>query len=324
MPSPTIATFLPFSCKRRISFSLSCGNTSATTLSTPTCFLIASAVLALSPVSMTTSIPKPDNSCIACLLVGFTTSATATTPISCPPLAKNNGVFPSTAIASPSWSNAPPSMPCADIRRRFPARQVTFWISPIIPCPGICLKLFTGRKPKAFFSASSTIASASGCSDIFSREAATCRSSSCEIPSFTSTFVTTGVPCVIVPVLSKTTVSMLCATSRASADLIKMPFDAPFPVPTMIAVGVARPRAQGQDMTRMEIPIERANSNPYPAKSHTITAIKAMPITTGTNTPLTLSASFAIGAFELVASSTSRTICANVVSSPTFVACILK
>ena len=48
--------------------------------------------------------------------------------------------------------------------------------------------------------------------------------------------------------------------------------------------------------------IERANSNPYPAKSHTITAIKAMPITTGTNTPLTLSASFAIGAFELVAS----------------------
>ena len=128
----------------------------------------------------------------------------------------------------------------------------------------------------------------------------------------------------IVPVLSKTTVSMLCATSRASADLIKMPFDAPFPVPTMIAVGVARPRAQGQDMTRMEIPIERANSNPYPAKSHTITAIKAMPITTGTNTPLTLSASFAIGAFELVASSTSRTICANVVSSPTFVACILK
>ena len=32
---------------------------------------------------------------------------------------------------------------------------------------------------------------------------------------------------------------MLCATSRASADLIKMPFDAPFPVPTMIAVGVA-------------------------------------------------------------------------------------
>ena len=44
----------------------------------------------------------------------------------------------------------------------------------------------------------------------------------------------------------------------------------------------------------------------------------------GTNTPLTLSASFAMGALELVASSTRRTICASVVSSPTLVACILK
>lgn len=60
---------------------------------------------------VTTSIPKLDNSCIVCLLVGFITSATATTPISCLPLAKNNGVFPSTTIAFPSWSNAPPSMP---------------------------------------------------------------------------------------------------------------------------------------------------------------------------------------------------------------------
>ena len=47
-------------------------------------------------------------------------------------------------------------------------------------------------------------------------------------------------------------------------------------------------------------------------------------MTTGTKTPLTLSASFAIGAFELVASSTSRTICASAVSSPTPVARILR
>ena len=106
--------------------------------------------------------------------------------------------------------------------------------------------------------------------------------------------------------------------------MIRIPFDAPFPVPTMIAVGVASPNAHGQEITRIEIPIERANSNPYPNSNHTITAIRAMLITTGTNTPLTLSASFAIGAFELVASSTRRTICERVVSSPTFVACILK
>ncbi len=36
MPSPTMATFLPPSCRRRISRSLSCGSTSATTRSTPT------------------------------------------------------------------------------------------------------------------------------------------------------------------------------------------------------------------------------------------------------------------------------------------------
>ena len=77
-----------------------------------------------------------------------------------------------------------------------------------------------------------------------------------------SIFVTTGVPWVMVPVLSRTTVSMLWAVSRASADLIRMPFVAPLPVPTIIAVGVASPSAQGQEMTRMEIPIERANSNP--------------------------------------------------------------
>ena len=72
----------------------------------------------------------------------------------------------------------------------------------------------------------------------------------------------------MVPVLSSTTVSMLCAVSSASADLIKIPFAAPLPVPTIIAVGVASPNAHGQEMTRTDIPMERANSRPYPAISH--------------------------------------------------------
>lgn len=50
----------------------------------------------------------------------------------------------------------------------------------------------------------------------------------------------------------------------------------------------------------------------------------AIVITTGTNTPLTLSAIFAIGAFELPASSTNLIICESVVFSPTFVAFIFK
>ena len=128
----------------------------------------------------------------------------------------------------------------------------------------------------------------------------------------------------MVPVLSKTTVLILCAVSNASADLIKIPFVAPLPVPTMIAVGVASPRAQGQEITKTEMPMDNANSKPYPANNQTTIAASAIVITTGTNTPLTLSASFAIGALELVASSTNRTIWARVVSSPTLVACILK
>ena len=43
----------------------------------------------------------------------------------------------------------------------------------------------------------------------------------------------------------------------------------------------------------------------------------AMAMTTGTNTPLTLSASRAMGALELLASSTRRMIWERVVSSPT-------
>ena len=49
-----------------------------------------------------------------------------------------------------------------------------------------------------------------------------------------------------------------------------------------------------------------------------------MAITTGTNTPATLSASLAIGALELVASSTRRMIWESAVSSPTFSARILQ
>ena len=87
-----------------------------------------------------------------------------------------------------------------------------------------------------------------------------------------------------------------------------------------MAVGVARPKAHGQEITSTEIPMERANSAEYPNNSQTILAATAMEITIGTNTPLTLSASFAIGALEELASSTSLMIWAKAVSSPTCVA----
>ena len=74
------------------------------------------------------------------------------------------------------------------------------------------------------------------------------------------TSVTTGLPCVSVPVLSNTTVSIIYIVSRADAFLKSIPFFAPWPVPTIIATGVANPRAQGHDITNTEMAKLSANS----------------------------------------------------------------
>ena len=95
-------------------------------------------------------------------------------------------------------------------------------------------------------------------------------------------------------------------------------------VPTIIATGVASPKAQGQDITNTEIAKFNADSILFVVISHIANVITAIAITIGTKTPATLSAIFSIGALETEASSTNFTILANVVSSPTFNACILN
>ena len=75
--------------------------------------------------------------------------------------------------------------------------------------------------------------------------------SSSPIPAQFMYSTTCGRPTVSVPVLSNATTSIARATSSACALLIRIPRDAPRPVPTMIAVGVARPSAQGHAMMRM-------------------------------------------------------------------------
>ena len=62
----------------------------------------------------------------------------------------------------------------------------------------------------------------------------------------TTTCVTEGFPSVNVTVLSNRTAFMPCATSKGSPPFIRIPFDAATAVPTIIAVGVARPKAHGQ------------------------------------------------------------------------------
>ena len=74
----------------------------------------------------------------------------------------------------------------------------------------------------------------------------------------TTTFSTDGFPAVIVPVLSIIRVSILFIFSNASAFLTNTPDCAPFPIPTMTDIGVAKPKAQGQAMINTAIAFTKA------------------------------------------------------------------
>ena len=63
-----------------------------------------------------------------------------------------------------------------------------------------------------------------------------------------------------VPVLSKITADKRLIFSRLAPPLIKIPFSAPIPVPTIIAVGVAKPSAQGQATTKTAIANRKLNT----------------------------------------------------------------
>ena len=97
----------------------------------------------------------------------------------------------------------------------------------------------------------------------------------------------------------------------------RMPFLAPMPLPTIMATGVARPRAQGQEMTRTQMAYSRALETGAPSRIHRMNTRIAMRITAGTKTADTLSAMRAMGALVAAASLTMRIIWAKVVSSPT-------
>ena len=98
-----------------------------------------------------------------------------------------------------------------------------------------------------------------------------------------------------------------------------MPALAPLPTPTIMAVGVASPKAHGQAMTSTATK-EMSPRDGEPAISHNTKASTAIPNTMGTNTEEILSASACIGALDPCASSTMRTILASIVSDPTRVA----
>ena len=148
------------------------------------------------------------------------------------------------------------------------------------------------------------IAVASGCSLLASSATAFSNNSVSDMPSAVMISVTCGSPHVMVPVLSNAIMLIFPVSSKETAVLNMIPFFAPIPFPTIIATGVARPRAQGQLITRTDIPLAKAKPISCPANSQIIVVIIAMLITVGTKIPDTLSAILAIGAFVAAASLT--------------------
>ncbi len=113
---------------------------------------------------------------------------------------------------------------------------------------------------------------------------------------------------------------MRAAVSSAVAFLNNTPRWAPSPVPTMIAVGVARPRASGQVITTTVMANSSAVCTPAPASSHTTNVPVPPSSATSTSQNAARSASRCPGALEFCACCTSATICASAVSEPTLVA----
>ena len=103
--------------------------------------------------------------------------------------------------------------------------------------------------------------------------------------------VTSGWPLVNVPVLSKTTALTWQAASSGWPPLIKTPYSAPLPVPTIKAVGVANPKAQGQAITITEVKaIKAKDKEAFKKKNQTTKVMMAKIITVGTKIAAILSA----------------------------------
>ncbi len=164
------------------------------------------------------------------------------------------------------------------------------------------------------------MARATGCSDASSTAPTRRRACSRSVPAAVTTSASAIRPVVTVPVLSSSTVSTRRVDSSTSGPLISSPSCAPRPLPTISAVGVARPSAHGQAMISTATAVVNANAVLSPVPSQKPSVAAASTKTTGTNTAETRSASRWTGALPAWASDTSRAIWPSAVSDPTRVA----
>ena len=215
---------------------------------------------------------------------GLSVSATASTPAGWPSMAASTGVLPCADSSTATGSSGVVSMSASASSRAVPTRTCRPATVARTPLPVTESNPVAASRDRPRSRVPATIAAARGCS-LSASAAATSPRSSVSAKSPTGWMsVRAGLPAVMVPVLSSTTVSSLCAVSRASAERIRMPAWAPLPVPTMIDSGVARPSAQGQAMISTATAETRArvNAGGGPATNHTAKVAIATAMTTGT------------------------------------------
>ena len=255
-PSPTIATRRPLRCSDLIASTLPSGSTSAMTSSMPTCFAIASAVARRSPLSITTRRPRRRSDDTTAWASGRNVSAIANAAATRPSMAAITTVRPwlvhdamrvlhDARIDLRFLEERVGADRSHDGRRREPRRHgqrcatksVTGRLkSGLHVAGGLASECRQSPSPVDAPTVASTAAIIleHGISVVARRRAA--KSTTC------------GVPCVSVPVLSKTTVSTSASRSSGSPPLISTPAAAPRPLATITAVGTASPIAHGQAM----------------------------------------------------------------------------
>ena len=156
-------------------------------------------------------------------VVSFTGSATATRPAISPSSTTNMTVSPSSRRALALAVNAPASSPNSRIIAKLPSATALPSTTPLTPLPVTASKSRASSILTSRSSAPLTIASAKGCSDPRSSDAARRKTSASSWPGCGSTSTSRGLPSVNVPVLSTIRVSTFSNRSSASAFLISTP-----------------------------------------------------------------------------------------------------
>mmetsp|Transcript_2845 Transcript_2845/g.9564 ORF Transcript_2845/g.9564 Transcript_2845/m.9564 type:complete len:314 (-) Transcript_2845:505-1446(-) len=269
MPSPTMATPRCTRCRSATHRFFSAGKAPARTRAgrSPRSSATAKAVASWSPVSIQTSTPRRRSARSTARASGRGASATATAPTTEPSSATKTAVFaarrqPATAFRRSGSSNPRSSTPASRMRPSEPtASDRPSASAQTTPLPSRSSAFDTGSVPSLRTAAASISALAMGCAECCSAAAASAKTRFFATEPSANSPASSGWPVVSVPVLSRTTQDTAWAASSTAPPLTSTPCRAPTPVPTMTAVGVARPNAQGHATTTTDTAKSSAKRN---------------------------------------------------------------